>query len=68
LFTASSATQLGFLSAVISDCCADEPTLHDTIIKRYQFIFDPIKYEEIHEFIPSWNQTMQEIGMLNPAT
>jgi nicotinamidase-related amidase len=64
LFTASSATQLGFLSAVVSDCCADEPTLHDIVLERYQFIFDPIKYMDILESIPKWNETMRELSMI----
>ena len=65
LFTASSATQLGFLSAVISDCCADEPALHKTILTRYQFIFDQIEFKEILELVPTWNETMGELGMLD---
>ena len=64
LFTASSATQLGFLSAVIRDCCADEPTLHKIILERYQFIFDPIEYLEIQDFIPRWNETLGDLGMI----
>ena len=68
LFTASSATQLGFLSAVISDCCADEPTIHNTILDRYQFIFDQTKYKEILEMVPKWNETMGELGMLDTAS
>jgi len=64
LFTASSATQLGFLSAVISDCCADEPTIHSTILERYQFVFDQVKYEKILEFVPEWNETMRDLAML----
>jgi nicotinamidase-related amidase len=63
-FTASSATQLGFLSAVISDCCADEPAIHSTILERYQFIFYPIKSDEILEFVPEWNKTMRNLAML----
>jgi nicotinamidase-related amidase len=64
LFTASSATQLGFLSAVISDCCADEPTIHSTILERYQFVFDQIKSDQILEFVPEWNKTMRDLAML----
>jgi nicotinamidase-related amidase len=64
LFTASSATQLGFLSAVISDCCADEPTIHSTILERYQFIFDQIKSDQILELIPEWNETMQDLSLV----
>ncbi|MGD9091402.1 MAG: cysteine hydrolase [Anaerolineales bacterium] len=64
LFTASSATQLGFLSAVISDCCADEPTMHSTILERYRFIFDTVRSDEIIECVPRWNATLQDLAML----
>jgi|LGOV01.1.fsa_nt_gb nicotinamidase-related amidase len=64
LFTAASATQLGFLSAVISDCCADEPTIHSTILERYQFVFDQIKSDQILEFVPDWKETMRDLAML----
>ena len=64
LFTASSATQLGFLSAVISDCCADEPTIHSTILERYQFIFDQIISDQILELIPEWNKTMRDLSLV----
>ena len=64
LFTASSATQLGFLSAVISDCCADEPTIHSAILERYQFIFDQIKSDQIIELIPEWNETMRDLSLV----
>ena len=38
--TTASAAQLGFLVAVVEDCCADEPTIHEHTLERYQFIFD----------------------------
>jgi len=64
LFTASSATQLGFLSAVISDCCADEPTIHNTVLERYQFIFYPIRSAEILDYVPKWNKTLRDLAMI----
>jgi nicotinamidase-related amidase len=39
LFTAASAAQLGFLTAVVDDCCAGEPSAHEQTLDRYQFIF-----------------------------
>jgi len=67
LFTAASATQLGFLSAVINDCCADEPLIHNTILERYQFVFDQIKSDEILNLVPGWNETMRDLAMLQAA-
>ena len=63
LFTASSATQLGFLSAVVNDCCADEPTIHSIILERYQFIFDQIKSDQILELLPEWNETIRDLSL-----
>jgi nicotinamidase-related amidase len=35
LFTAASAAQRGFLTAVVEDCCADRPEAHAQTLKRY---------------------------------
>jgi len=64
LFTASSATQLGFLSAVVSDCCADEPAIHKTILERYQFIFDAVEMKEIFENVSRWNKALIELSIV----
>jgi len=64
LFTASSATQSGFLTAVINDCCADKPTIHSTILEKTQFIFYQIKSDEILTFVPEWNETKGDLDML----
>lgn len=62
LFTAASATQLGFLTAVIRDCCADEPSIHSTTLERYQFIFDPVKSDQILEFVPDWKEMLRDLA------
>ena len=38
--TTASAAQLGFLTAVVEDCCADNPSMHEHTLESYQFIFD----------------------------
>jgi nicotinamidase-related amidase len=38
--TTASAAQLGFLVAVVEDCCADEPFIHKTTLERYPSIFE----------------------------
>ncbi|SVD83182.1 uncharacterized protein METZ01_LOCUS436036, partial [marine metagenome] len=38
--TTASAAQRGFLTAMVTDCCADEPEAHESTLKRYPFIFD----------------------------
>jgi len=64
LFTASSATQLGFWPAVVSDCCADEPSIHATIMDRYQFVFDVVRSAEIMDNVSRWEETLSDLGMV----
>lgn len=40
LFTAASAVQRGFLTAVVEDCCADDPDKHAAAMAHYPFVFD----------------------------
>lgn len=40
LSTAGTATQLGYLVAVVDDCCADLPSEHDRVLRSYHpFMF-----------------------------
>ena len=52
--TTASATQLGFLVAVVEDCCADEPFIHEQTLERYQFIFDRTTTGAICQDHPRW--------------
>jgi len=65
LFTAVSAAQNGFLAAVVEDCCADEPTLHQQTLDRYQFIFGRTTVERILDCYPEWQAAMQELDELD---
>lgn len=40
LLTAASAVQRGFLTAVVEDCCADDPLKHAAAITGYPFVFE----------------------------
>jgi nicotinamidase-related amidase len=40
LFTTASAAQLGFLTAVVEDCCADQPDKHAHALSGYPFVFE----------------------------
>jgi len=53
-FTAASAAQLGFLAAVVEDCCADSPEKHDRTLDEYQFIFDRTTTDAICEQHANW--------------
>ena len=54
LFTAVSAAQLGFLAAVVEDCCADRPEMHERTLDAYQFIFERTTTEAICEQHSNW--------------
>ena len=61
LLTTVSATQLGFLTAVVEDCCADEPTAHEDTLERYQFIFDRVTVDQIVERHSGWSRELREL-------
>lgn len=52
--TTASATQKGFLTAVIEDCCADLPEAHEQTLDRYQFMFDRATLDQIPERHSQW--------------
>ncbi|MEQ1699119.1 MAG: isochorismatase family protein [Ilumatobacteraceae bacterium] len=47
LFTAATATQLGYLVTVLSDCTADSEGAHATTLARYRFVFETATSTEI---------------------
>lgn len=49
LFTATSAAQSGFVTAVVSDCCADEADAHESTLSRYHYIFSRTAVDRITE-------------------
>jgi nicotinamidase-related amidase len=62
LFTTASAMQLGFLTAVVEDCCADEPTAHADTLNRYQFIFDRVTVDQIASRHAEWSQALEALA------
>jgi len=61
LFTATSAAQSGFLSAVIEDCCADEPFAHEQTLDRYQLIFERTSVDLIPDRYPEWLAALNKL-------
>ena len=61
LFTASSATQLGFLCAVVEDCCADEPVAHQQTLDRYRFIFDLAPSDRLVDLHSDWSEQLASL-------
>lgn len=68
LFTTASATQLGFLTAVVEDCCADEPTAHADTLDRYRFIFDRVTVDQIADRHAKWSRELEELEGEEDAT
>lgn len=60
-FTTVSAAQLGFLTAVIEDCCADEPDAHQQTLNRYQFIFERTTMDLIGKHRSHWLAALEQL-------
>lgn len=59
--TTASATQLGFLTAIVEDCCADEPFTHEQTLERYQFVFDRVTVDQIVDRHSEWSLELNEL-------
>jgi nicotinamidase-related amidase len=59
--TTASATQQGFLTAVIEDCCADRPEAHEQTLDTYQFIFQRTTLDLIPERHPEWLAALKQL-------
>ena len=65
--TTASAAQRGLLTAVVEDCCADQPDAHEQTLDRYQFIFERTTVERIPEQHSEWVATLGELDVLSSA-
>jgi ureidoacrylate peracid hydrolase len=59
LLTAAAASQLGFLVAVVEDCCADNGVAHQQTLDRYQFMFDRVTADGILVGHGDWLKSLQ---------
>jgi nicotinamidase-related amidase len=59
--TTASATQLGFLTAIVENCCADEPFAHEQTLERYQFVFDRVTVDQIVDRHSEWSLELKEL-------
>lgn len=55
LFTASTATQLGYLVSVVSDCCSDRQEVHEATLVNYPFVFDTVRSDQIADRRGVWD-------------
>jgi nicotinamidase-related amidase len=60
--TAASAAQLGFLVAVVEDCCADDGLAHAHTFERYHFIFDCTTTTALCDDHSRWLAELQELA------
>jgi len=59
--TTASAAQLGFLTAVVEDCCADESLMHEHTLDNYQFIFDRTTTSAISKDYAKWLAALKKL-------
>ncbi|MFW5667129.1 MAG: cysteine hydrolase family protein [Coleofasciculus sp.] len=63
LLTAASASQLGFLVTVISDCCADYPEAHAIALRRYRgFMLGLACLDELPQRWGEWVGQIERLG------
>jgi nicotinamidase-related amidase len=62
LFTAASAAQRGFLTAVIGDCCADRPEAHAQTLERYAgLVFRRTSVDGLLDGYASWWEALHRL-------
>ncbi len=64
LFTASTATQRGYLVSVVSDCCSDREELHDATLAAYPFVFGTVRSDQIAERRIAWDADLDRRDIL----
>ncbi len=67
LFTMASAAQLGFLTAVVEDCCADLPEKHRHTLHSYPFIFERVTVDTITDNYGRWTTMLEELARSESA-
>jgi len=63
LFTTATAAQLGFLTAVVEDCCADLPEKHHHTLGGYPFIFERVKADEVLGQLDRWTAMLDRLAV-----
>jgi nicotinamidase-related amidase len=64
LLTTASAAQKGFLTAVVEDCCADQPHLHEQTLDAYPFVFERTKVDLLPEHSAEWGADVKKLDAL----
>jgi nicotinamidase-related amidase len=65
LLTAVSATQHGFLTAIVEDCCADDQKAHEFTLNHYSgFSFMRTRLDDIVESHPRWMECLERLDRI----
>jgi nicotinamidase-related amidase len=62
LLTAATATQLGYLVALVEDCCADRQPLHDRVLNTYRFMFGTTRSDRLCQDRPEWEGQLRRLA------
>lgn len=65
LFTATTATQLGYLVSVMTDCCSDFGDAHSSTLAAYPYVFDTMLSTEITDRRERWDAQLE---VMYPST
>ena len=61
--TTASAAQQGFLTAIVTDCCADDPEAHESTLAQYPFIFDCTTVNQLTEHYEGWKENLEKLAV-----
>ena len=59
--TTVSAMQRGYLTAIVEDGCADEPSAHEHTLDRYSFMFEKITVDELTAQHRRWQSMIDQL-------
>lgn len=62
LLTTASAAQHGFLTAVVEDCCADDPERHTQTLNSYPFIFERTTTDQLNRHYDRWQSNLMKLA------
>ena len=62
--TTASGMQHGFLTAVVEDCCADQPQAHEQALETYQFMFERTTVDLIPTRHSEWLADLKSLDEL----
>jgi ureidoacrylate peracid hydrolase len=65
LFTASTATQRGYLVSVVTDCCSDRDDAHHATLAGYQFVFGTVRSDQIAQRRDGWDADLDRMDILS---